>query len=129
MGEMDEPQIIRTPSGDEMVIIPRAEYEALIAAAHREDEDDVAIYDARKAELAAGRDNLLPRAVGEAMLKGDSLLRALRRWRDITQSDLADKAGVGQGYISDLESRRRTGAPETLHRLARALDVPLEWLE
>jgi DNA-binding XRE family transcriptional regulator len=126
---MDEPQIIRTPSGEEMVVIPRAEYEALIAAARDEDQDDVAIYDARKVELAAGRNSLLPQAVGEAMLKGDSLLRALRRWRDITQSDLAEKVGVGQGYISDLESRRRTGAPETLHRLARALDVPLEWLE
>ncbi|WP_158816495.1 helix-turn-helix domain-containing protein [Methylocapsa sp. S129] len=126
---MTEPQIIRTPSGEEMVIIPRAEYEALIAAAHNEDEDDVAIYDARKAELAASRNGLLPQPVTEAMLKGDSLLRALRRWRDITQSDLAAKAGVGQGYISDLENCRRAGAPETLHRLARALDVPLQWLE
>jgi len=63
------------------------------------------------------------------MLKGDTLLRALRRWRDITQSDLAAKADVGQGYISDLESGRRTGAPETLRRLAQVLDVPAEWLE
>ena len=126
---MTEPQIIRTPSGDEMVIIPRAEYEALVAAAHNEDEDDVAVYDARKAELAASRNGLLPPPVSEAMIKGDSLLRALRRWRDITQSDLAAKAEVGQGYLSDLESRRRTGAPETLRRLAQALGIPPEWLE
>ena len=126
---MDEPQMIRTPSGDEMVIIPRAEYEALVAAAHNEDEDDVAVYDARKAELAASRNGLLPPPVSEAMIKGDSLLRALRRWRDITQSDLAAKAEVGQGYLSDLESRRRTGAPETLRRLAQALGIPPEWLE
>jgi hypothetical protein len=126
---MTEPQIIRTPSGDEMVIIPRAEYEALIAAAQDEDQEDVAIYDTRKAELAASRNGLLPRPVSEAMLKGDTLLRALRRWRDITQSDLAAKADVGQGYISDLESGRRMGAPETLRRLALVLDVPAEWLE
>ena len=126
---MTEPQFIRTPSGDEMVIIPRAEYEALIAAAQDEDQDDVAIYDARKAELAASRNGLLPQPVSQAMLKGDTLLRALRRWRDITQSDLAAKADVGQGYISDLESGRRMGAPETLRRLAQVLDVPAEWLE
>lgn len=126
---MDEPQIIRTPSGEEMVVIPRTEYEALIAAARNEDEDDVAIYDARKAALAASRNGLLPPPVSQAMLKGDSLLRALRRWRDITQSDLAAKADIGQGYMSDLENRRRTGAPETLRRLAQALDVPPEWLE
>jgi hypothetical protein len=126
---MNEPQIIRTPSGEEMVVIPRAEYEALIAGARNEDQDDVAIYDARKAELVDGRNSLLPRPVGEAMLKGDSLLRALRLWRDITQSDLAAKADVGQGYISDLESRRRSAAPETWRRLAQALDVPPEWFE
>jgi hypothetical protein len=126
---MDEPQIIRTPSGDEMVIIPRAEYEALLAAAHDEDQDDVAIYDARKAALSVSRNGTLPRSVGEAMLKGDSVLRALRRWRAMTQSELAAKADVGQGYLSDLENRRRAGAAETIQRLARALDVPLEWLQ
>jgi DNA-binding XRE family transcriptional regulator len=125
---MNEPQIIRSPSGEEMVIIPRAEYEALVAAARNEDEDDIAVYDARKAELAASGDGLLPQSVSEAMLRGDSLLRALRRWRHMSQCELAAKAKVGQGYISDLESRRRAGALETLRRLAQALDVPAKWL-
>lgn len=129
MDEMTEPQIIRTPSGDEMVIIPRAEYEALVAATQDENRDDIAIYDARKAELGANPGGLLPRPVSEAMLKGDALLRALRRWRDMTQSALAEKADVGQGYVSDLERGRRVGAPETLRRLALALNVPPEWLE
>ena len=51
------PQIIRTPGGEELVVLPRAEYEALLERADHdeaEDADDVAIYDARKAELAAG---------------------------------------------------------------------------
>jgi hypothetical protein len=49
-------QIIRTPRGEELVVLPRAEYEALLARADHEAEyaDDVAIFDARKAELAAG---------------------------------------------------------------------------
>jgi DNA-binding XRE family transcriptional regulator len=122
---MAEPQIIRTPSGEEMVVIPRREYERLIAAAHDEDADDVAIYDARKAELSGDPDALLPAQVSAAMLRGDSRFKALRRWRGLTQSALAAKAGVGQGYLSDIETRRRTGAPETLQRLARALDVPV----
>ena len=125
---MDEPQIIRTPSGEEMVVIPRREYERLIAAAHDEDADDVAIYDARKAELSGDPDALLPAQVSAAMLRGDSRFKALRRWRGLTQSALAAKAGVGQGYLSDIETRRRTGAPETLQRLARALDAPAKWV-
>lgn len=126
---MAEPQIIRTPSGEEMVVIPREEYERLLAAAYDENADDVAIHDARKAELADDPDAILPPQVSAAMLKGDSRLKALRRWRGVAQSVLAAKAGVGQGYLSDIiESRRRAGAPETLERLARALDVPVKWV-
>jgi ribosome-binding protein aMBF1 (putative translation factor) len=127
---MKEPQIIRAPSGDEMVVITRAEYDALlVAAAYDEDAEDVAIYDARKTELSTGRDSPLPQAVSDLILKGDSLVKALRRWRDLTQSELAATANVSQGYLSDIESRRRTGAPETLHRLAEALNIPSQWLE
>jgi PHD/YefM family antitoxin component YafN of YafNO toxin-antitoxin module len=57
---MSGPQIIRTPSGEELVVLSRAEYEALLERADHaaEDADDVAIYDARKAELAAGGDGI-----------------------------------------------------------------------
>jgi transcriptional regulator with XRE-family HTH domain len=41
---------------------------------------------------------------------------------------LALKAGVGPGYLSDLESGRRKGTPETLKMIAAALDVPAQWL-
>ena len=61
---MTAPQIIRTPGGEELVVLPRGEYEALLERADHEaeDADDVAIYDARKAELAAGS-VVLPPAV------------------------------------------------------------------
>jgi hypothetical protein len=36
---MSAPQIIRTPSGEELVVLPRAEYEALLARAHHQTED------------------------------------------------------------------------------------------
>ena len=70
---MCTPQIIRTASGEELVVLPRAEYEALLGGANQvaEDAEDVAIYDARKAELDAGG-IVLPEAVNAAMLRGDS---------------------------------------------------------
>jgi hypothetical protein len=127
---MSGPQIIRTPGGEEMVVLPRAEYEALLARADHqaEDADDVAIYDARKAELAAGSSAVLPPEVSAAILRGDSRLKAIRKWRDETQLHLEVKTGIGQGYLSDLESGRRTGTPETIAKLAQALNVPVEWL-
>jgi hypothetical protein len=126
---MANPQIIRSPSGEELIVPARAEYDALVAAASGSDEDidDVTIYDARKAEMADS--GLLPAAVSAALLRGDSRLKAIRKWRRLGRSELAHKAGIGQGYLSDLAGRRRKGTPETIARLASVLDVPAIWLD
>lgn len=126
---MSSPQIIRTPGGEELVVLPRSEYDALLERADHvdQDADDVAVYDARKAELASGG-VVLPSEVSAAMLWGESQLKAIRNWRDETQMHLAFKTGIGQGYLSDLESGRRMGTPETIAKLAQALNVPVEWL-
>ena len=123
---MSGPQIIRTPGGEELVVLSRAEYEALLERADHdaEDAEDVAIYDARK---AAG-EGVLPPEVSAAILRGESWLKAIRNWRDETQLHLSFKTGIGQGYLSDLESGRRTGTPETIAKLAHALSVPVDWL-
>ena len=126
---MSTVQIIRTPSGEELVVLPLADYEALIdrAGDEAEDADDIAIYDNRKAELTASG-AVLPPEVSKAILRGDSRLKAIRRWRDLTQMYLSFKTDISQGYLSDLESGRRTGTPETFAKLALALNVPVEWL-
>jgi hypothetical protein len=126
---MTEPQIIRTPGGEELVVLPLADYEALLNRAdHKaEADDDVAIYDARKTELMADG-VVLPPEVSAALLRGDSRLKAIRHWRDETQMHLSFKTDISQGYLSDLESGRRMGTPDTLAKLAQALDVPVEWL-
>ena len=126
---MSAPQIILTPGGEELVVLPRADYEALVERAdpEPEDADDIAIYDARKAQLSADG-AVLPLEVSAAILRGDSRLKAIRRWRDKTQLDLNSKTGLGQGYLSDLETGRRKGSAETLAMLARALDVPVDWI-
>ena len=56
------------------------------------------------------------------MLRGDSLLKALRNWRDMTQLQLAGLTNLGQGYISDLESGRRKGTSEALALIAEEID-------
>jgi hypothetical protein len=123
---MSKPQIIRTPGGEELVVLSRAEYEELLERADHEgeDADDVAIYDARKAAGSV----VLPPEVSAAILRGESRLKAVRNWRDETQLHLSFKTGIGQGYLSDLENGRRTGTPETIAKLAQALSVPVEWL-
>ncbi len=127
---MSDPQIIKTPDGHELVVLPREEYDSLVEAASEAAENaaDGAAYDARKADLASGRDALLPPEVSAAMLCGDSFLTALRKWRGLSQTELSMMTSLGQGYLSDLESGRRQGAPDTLAAIARALEIDQAWI-
>ncbi|WP_027054789.1 helix-turn-helix domain-containing protein [Mesorhizobium erdmanii] len=126
---MNAPQIIKTSTGEELVVIPKADYEALLHAAEEalEDAADVAIYDERKAEFKA--EKALPADVTMDILQGSSRLKALRNWRKLTQAELAGAIGVSQGFLSDLESNRRKPSAQTSAMLAKALDVPAEWIE
>ena len=47
----------------------------------------------------------------------------MRNWRGLTQAEVADKAGLTQGYLSDLESGKREGAPATLRKIAEAMGI------
>jgi ribosome-binding protein aMBF1 (putative translation factor) len=124
------PQTIRSASGEELIVLTRAEFDALIAAVadQLEDADDVAVLDERMAALQNGQDARLPAEVTAAMLSGDSLIRALRRWKGLTQTDLAERTKLAQGYISDLENHRKSGTNETLHAVAAALGIDPAWL-
>lgn len=57
-------------------------------------------------------------------------LRTLRRAKELTQQELAEKSDVSRIYIQALESNRRTPSMKLLHRLAEALEVdPADLLE
>jgi len=113
----------------EVAILPRAEYEQLVARAAEADEDTATarlVAQARKA-VASGAP-LIPLEVAERIADGESPIRVIREWRDVTQLNLSHKANIGQGYISDLENGRRKGTAAALRAIAKALDVPLDML-
>ncbi len=51
-----------------------------------------------------------------------------RKYRSLTQQELADRAGVAQSSLASLEAGRNKGS-RSLVSLAKALDVPAEWLD
>ncbi len=71
---------------------------------------------------------LLPKYVVDRLAKGENPVRVLREWRDVTQLYLSFKANLSQGYISDVETGRRTGTAAALRRIAVVLEVPLDLL-
>ncbi|MEA2989107.1 MAG: hypothetical protein QOG83_1818 [Alphaproteobacteria bacterium] len=118
----------KTPRG-EIAILPRKDYEALVAKASEADEDAGTarlVARARK-EVAAGAP-LLPKDVVERLANGENPVRVLRGWREITQMHLSFKTNLSQGHISDIESGRRTGTPAALRLIADVLKVPLDLL-
>lgn len=124
------PKFINAEHGQELVVLTRAEFDHLYALAAEAEEDaaDIALYDARKAELNADINSTLPREVSALLLRGDRLMKAIRKWRRMTQMQLAVKTGLTQGYVSDLEAGRRAGTRETLVLIAKHLDVDPDWL-
>ena len=55
-------------------------------------------------------------------------VRALRRQRNMTQLELADKIGIRGSYVSDLESARKEPCLEVIKLLADGFGVSLRQL-
>ncbi|KAB2874283.1 MAG: helix-turn-helix transcriptional regulator [Pseudorhodoplanes sp.] len=113
----------------ESAILPRKDYERLVARTAEADEGAGTARLVAKArnDVAAGLP-LLSKDVVDRLARGENPVRVLREWRDVTQLYLAHKTNISQSHISDIESGRRTGTPSTLRRLADALNVPLDLL-
>jgi transcriptional regulator with XRE-family HTH domain len=133
---MGKLQIIKTPTGEELVVLPRSEYEAL-KSRRSDSAEDVAsrrIFSQSAAAIRKGREIELPATVAERIARGENPIRVVREWRGLTQLQLGemkakvDGRPIGQGYLSQLERDERKGTAMVLKALARALKVPLELL-
>lgn len=51
-------------------------------------------------------------------------IRYFRKQAEITQTVLARRAGVNQGYLSEIERARRSPSPQAVRAIAVALDLP-----
>jgi DNA-binding XRE family transcriptional regulator len=125
---MGKSQIIHT-DGEDLVVIKRSDYETLLARAGDEASEDMMtanIVEATDAKIARGEDVALPAAVWEAIEGGEHPIRAIRKHRGLTQIDVANRAGLRQGYIADIEAGKKTGSAASLKSIAVALGVPLD---
>jgi ribosome-binding protein aMBF1 (putative translation factor) len=121
--------IVRAPNGDELAVLPLAEYEALLngRAVNPEDIADTARFDRRKACVSDARQKLPPE-VSAYILDGESRLKAVRKWRGLSQVALCTAGGIRQSYLSELESGHKVGTTATIASLAAALGVPPAWI-
>ena len=121
---MGKPDIITTPSGDRLAILPLADYERLRDAA--EDAAEVFAYDRARAALSSGADELVPAAVADRLLSGEQPIRVWREYRGLSARELADAADIAPAYLSQIETGKRDGSFETIKRIAAALRIDID---
>jgi DNA-binding XRE family transcriptional regulator len=118
-------QIIERDGQPEYAVVPIETYRRLVELA--EDMEDIRAYDRAMAEIDRGEDEVVPGAVAARLLRGDvHPLRIWREYRGLTQEALAEAAGVGKSYISQIEAGKKTGAVRVLRTLAETLAVDIE---
>ncbi len=122
---MNEPvQLIVRDGKPEWAVLPYDMYLRLVEEA--EMLQDVRDYDAAKAALESGEEELVPGEVVFALLDGENPIKVWRNYRGLTQVELAREAGISVPYLSQIETNKRTGTTEVLRAIAKALKLTLD---
>lgn len=120
---MNKLQIIRTDSGEELVVLSRRDYDVMRARLGDEEAEDrmtARIVAETRGQIA------FPISVWEEIEDSVSPIGPIRKWRKLTQEQLAEAAGISQGYLSEIESGKKVGDVGTLRAIAAALGVSLD---
>jgi transcriptional regulator with XRE-family HTH domain len=120
------PVMTKTPQGDDIVILSRAEYDALTVGRRNEDAADAAHANKILADIERDAETLLTSEQANQLLGAKTPLAFWRKHRGVTQEALSTAIGVAQGFISEIENGTKTGDVQTLAAMARALAISLD---
>lgn len=87
------------------------------------DHDDQAAYHTVKSRLASATEEIIPAKIADRLIDGENPVAVWRGYRGLTQKSVAERAGLSQAMISQIETGKRTGDVDTLKRIAEALGV------
>lgn len=117
-------QIIDTPGGERMVVLPLKEYEQLCEAA--ESLADIQAFDEVKQRLEKGEDELVPAEFADRIIDGENPVRVWREFRGLSIKELASNAEISAAFLSQIEGGSREGSITTMKALAKALSLALD---
>ena len=91
--------------GQPYVLLPLHEYRSLVSSG---DSDD------------------LPDDILDAITaREDHPIKILRKFRGLTQAELAEKADISRPYLTEIETGKKDGSIRAMRGLAEALEVPV----
>lgn len=113
MGEVQKITI----EGHNYVLMREADYDDMLDSLHAR---------AIMAGVEAGEETY-PHELAVALAdESQSRLRTWRKYRGLTMKALAEKAGLSQPYLSDIENGKADGSISAMKALAAALDVGID---
>ncbi|MCM2473035.1 helix-turn-helix transcriptional regulator [Rhizobium sp. CG5] len=119
--------LFKTPNGEEMIVLSREDYDALLKQAERaEDLEDVLAINEFETRLAAGEEELIPAEFVNRMIDGENPVRVWRDFRGVSGKDLAASAGISAAYLSEIETGKKEGSLSAFKAIAKALRLDLD---
>jgi DNA-binding XRE family transcriptional regulator len=114
----------KTPNGEDMIVLSRSDYEALLERA--ELAEDIAAVDSYHRKLQAGEEEAIPEAYADRLIEGENPVRVYRELRGLTARELAEKTGISAAFLSEIENGKKDGGVATLRKIAQALSVTID---
>ena len=125
MSDAVSKQIITTPQGERLVILPEGEFDALMDAADDKIDQLSVVYWRR--EKSAGNTDDLPLDVMKKLLDPQqNRIRVWREQRGLSGARLASAAKLSAAYVSQIEKGHREPGLKALKSIAAVLDVDLD---
>ena len=97
--------------GKPYVLVPLHEYRMLVEGNNVSDSD-----------------NLPPEVLDTLSARQESPVKILRKFRNLTQQELADAAGLSRPYLTEIEKMRKPGSIKALKAIAGALALDARYL-
>ena len=95
----------KTPNGEDMIVLGKSDYEALLERA--ELSEDIAAVDAYRRKVAAGEEEAIPEEFADRLIDGENPIRVYRELRGLSAKELADRTGISAAFLSEIENRKK----------------------
>lgn len=112
-------QFIESNGQRQYAVVPIDIYNDLLEKA--ELLEDVAAYERSKLD-----DELVPSEVAYLLIDGENKIKVWREYRQMTQAELAERCGMAQATIAQMEGGKRIGSAAALKKIAMALGLDLD---
>ena len=107
-------------NNQKFVLVPIEQYNQLLA-------DLEMLRDIRdfRAAKTVDEETFPAEVIDRLILNEENPIKVYRKYRGLTQKQLADKVGVQRAYLAEIETGRKSGSVKTLKATAEALGVDL----